>query len=711
MRKTKTLFMLLVAFLLVGNVYAEKVTESQARKVATKFAYKIKANNSSSTSINDIDISDLITEKLNGEEVYYIYNLSPEGFVIVSAESAMDPILGYSMEGIISEDLDNDNFNSWMSTYASQIDYFRANNIEPTPELEAAWDLYINGSLEEITGVKASQSIVDPLLTCEWNQDSPYNLLCPEDEDGPGDHVYAGCVATAMSMIMYHYKYPEHGTGTETYYCYPYGSLSADFGNTYYNWDAMLDEVSTGSAEQSILAVAELQYHCGVAVNMGYAPDGSGAYSYNVPSAIKDYFNYSNDASYLQKDYYTLTQWIDMIDDNLENDHPIYYSGSSSEGGHAFCLDGSDGSDMFHFNFGWSGYGNGYFLLEGTNAVGGYSNSQGMVRNFYPDQNEYPAYCGDKTLNNLGGSFDDGGMPYQAYGTDSDCSWLLTAPTAQDSIDYFEFEFLEFDLEDGDYLRFYDGATTDSPLLGEFTGSTMPSDFNSTSDNVLVTFVTNSNETDNTGFRVEYKANMPSYCAGVTNFTEPTGTFDDGSGEYNYLNSKVCQYIIAPENANELELTFDAYDMAEGDRLLIYATNPTALLAELTSDDNPTVITSTTGSVMMTFQTDNLYSADGFTISYTIDNIGVSYTDIFTKFSVYPVPTTNTLTIDMQTESTEDMLLRVTSIDGKILVEENIKNYGGSFYKELNVSNLDKGVYLLNVYSEEGVATKRFIVK
>jgi hypothetical protein len=180
-------------------------------------------------------------------------------------------------------------------------------------------------------------------MTCLWNQDYPYNALCPEDPDGPGGHVYAGCVATAMSMIMYYYRYPVQGIGTHSYYASGYGTQSVNYGQTYYNWDAMMNEISSTSG-QSIPAIAELQYHAGVSVNMGYGNQSSGAYSIDVPAALISHFGYATSTQYLSRSSYTATVWENMVVEQLDAAKPVYYSGVDptpvTGGGHAFIVDG-----------------------------------------------------------------------------------------------------------------------------------------------------------------------------------------------------------------------------------------------------------------------------------------------------------------------------------------------------------------------------------
>ncbi|MCF8231024.1 MAG: C10 family peptidase [Bacteroidales bacterium] len=711
MRKHSLLFtfLLFIAFINAGK--AEEVSMQQAQTVAKNFYYETVHTYYSPLPFDEIAFEDTFVKSFEGEPAYYVFNMKPEGFVIVSAEDAFNPILGYSKEGAYSKNRTNEVYESWMASYTEKIDYLRDNDIDASQTIENKWDRYLNGSKTTLTFREKGRDI-EPLLTSTWDQDYPYNAFCPEDEDGPGGHALAGCVATAMSMIMYHYKYPEHGYGQNSYYCYPYGTLSADFGSTYYMWDAMSDQISATSPEHSIRGIAQLQYHCGVAVDMNFSPEGSGSQSYMVPSAIQDHFGYSEDATHLQKINYSLSEWQDMIMEDLENNHPLYYSGHSNEGGHAFALDGAQGTDMFHFNFGWSGYMNGYYYLEGDGAVGGYNQNQAMVKNFYPDQEEYPYYCSQDTVPYLGGTIGDGGLPYENYGTNAECSWLLTPPTSQDSVEYFEVDFLDFNLEDGaDYLKVYDGATTDAELIGEYTGSELPSSFDSSGDTLLIEFVTDDNETIHDGFRLEFEANRPTYCSGAFQYDQPTGSFDDGSGDMNYLNNSICQYFISPEYANELTINFDSFDLAEGDKLEVYETSPSSLLVTLTGTELPDSYTSSTGSMMLVLVTNNMYAGQGFSLTYSVDNTGNDEKSAYKDLTVYPNPVSHELTIRMDTQQSGDIKATLSSVDGKLVYQDFITSKGGSVNQTIDLSNYDKGVYLLTLETDQVVETRRVIVK
>ena len=184
---------------------------------------------------------------------------------------------------------------------------------------------------------------------------------------------------------MKRWDYPEHGTGSHTYnaggwWGPSYPNLSANFGATYYDWDNMPNRISSTSPQEQIEAIATLMYHCGVSVNMGFAYDGSGANSEDVPDAIKNYFSYSDEAKIRSRDNYTLTNWKNLLKGQFNIGWPVYYSGYSESGGHAFVCDGYDDDDLFHFNWGWGGSNDGYFVIDEID----YADWARAVINFVP---------------------------------------------------------------------------------------------------------------------------------------------------------------------------------------------------------------------------------------------------------------------------------------------------------------------------------------
>lgn len=235
------------------------------------------------------------------------------------------------------------------------------------------------------------KSAVAPLCKTLWNQETPYNNQCPTLS---GSTPYpTGCVATALSQIMYYWKYPVHGTGSATLSVTNDGEgaiISVNFGEATYEWENMLlDYESKSYTEAQANAVSTLMLHCGVAVGMNYSPSGSGAYSYEARNGMINYFNYNPGINLLTRKYYTTAEWMKIIYTELNAGRPVYYTGvDNNYGGHAFVCDGYNASGYMHINWGWgpSG-GNGYFdiaLLNPNNYQ--FSESQNMLIGVAPTQ-------------------------------------------------------------------------------------------------------------------------------------------------------------------------------------------------------------------------------------------------------------------------------------------------------------------------------------
>ena len=357
----KNQFFLTIALLCCFNVaQALPVDQKTAKSVGEKF---VRANFEAKSESPDLQL--VYTGQSNRNETcFYVFNSGKEGFVIVSADDRFRPIVGYSDEG----PFETENMSPELEFYLGKIIEARTSpEVVLFDDTEAEWQsVRSSGKLLSRNGGKG----VDYICTTKWNQDSPYNLYAPEGSGGPGGRCYAGCVATAMSQVMKRWNHPLQGTGSHSYYCYGHGSLSANFGQTTYDWDNMPDRVTNGSLQEEIEAVALLMYHCAVAVDMSFSPTGSGANSWDVPDAINQYFSYSNQAELLTRDFYSLFMWQDKLKESFDIGWPVYYSGYSESAGHAFVCDGYDDSDLFHFNWGWGGSSDGWFVIDEIDYAG-----------------------------------------------------------------------------------------------------------------------------------------------------------------------------------------------------------------------------------------------------------------------------------------------------------------------------------------------------
>ena len=367
-------------FLTVTFATAKTVGQDIARDIGRRFLQV-----SAEMNIADTEDLQLVTtyNTNDGEVAFYIFN-SSNGFVIVSAVDYAIPILGYSDEGCFSKDYVPVQMEEYMQSFVEQIQYGKDLNLTPDDETAHQWELVrTTGRINNERNTNA----VAPLLATIWDQNQFYNNMCPVDPNGPGGHVYAGCVATAMGQIMKYWDYPTTGNGSHTYTPSGYPQQSVNFGTTTYDWANMPNSLSSASTSTQINAVAKLLWHCGVSVDMMYSYDGSGAYSSDVPASLQSYFRYSSDLSYISKSNYNNSSWLALIKSSLDNGMPVYYSGNDANGqnGHAFVCDGYNSSNQLHFNWGWSGNGNNYFSLGALNP-GSYDFSYGnaAIINIHP---------------------------------------------------------------------------------------------------------------------------------------------------------------------------------------------------------------------------------------------------------------------------------------------------------------------------------------
>jgi len=391
-------FTMILALLLMAAIpmMAERVTPEVARKVTTTFL-----NNNGVKSSQLVDLSEAV-----GFQNLYIFNGNP-GFVVMSADDCVKPILGYSLTGVfIAEDMP-ENVRGWLQGYNDEIQYAMDNNMRAEAETSKLWKELAEGK----DNIAKASTVVAPLIQTKWNQNQYYNDLCPLVSDGPEGHAYTGCVATAMAQIMKYWEYPSHGIGSHSY-TWSGQTLSANFGETTYDWNNMqlcynyYYETGTGGAtwisaptQAQLSAVTTLMYHCGVSVNMnygGYSTGGSGAQTSAVAIALKTYFNYSSEIVYKEKKDYDDNVWITMVKAELDANRPLQYKGRSSGGGHSFVCDGYNSDNKFHFNWGWSGAYDGYFSLDNLNT--GANNQSGQGNGTYTDDQAalfgiQPAQC------------------------------------------------------------------------------------------------------------------------------------------------------------------------------------------------------------------------------------------------------------------------------------------------------------------------------
>ena len=323
------------------------------------------------------------------DEAFYVFNIGEHSFVIIAGDDAHRPVIGYSDQSAF----DAANIPPALVYYLDGVAecMLRLRHAVATPEVAAEW----NSVLQHGRLIPRHSRGTGYFCQTQWNQTYPYNYCCPEDPAGSGGHAIVGCLATAMSQLMRFWAYPAQGIGDHCYYHSDYGQICADFGNTTYDWDNMPNVLNNNSSEAEKLATGTLCFHCGVTIDMGYGPDGSGGASGPIPGVMHTYFNYCDAIVQLRRNDYETETWKAMVREQFDMGWPMYYGGCDNGGCHAFVCDGYDDNDMFHFNLGWGGGSDGWYLIDDAP----YTNPADAMFNFVPAEvyNQTPSLPGDFT--------------------------------------------------------------------------------------------------------------------------------------------------------------------------------------------------------------------------------------------------------------------------------------------------------------------------
>lgn len=378
----KRFYLILISLLVCSiSLNAQQRSESEAMQIAKEFM----ENKGIKTHLSVVPHQKLeagirkrkpAQRATSTSQGFYIVNDEDNNcFVIVSADERMYDVLGYSNNGSFSIDEVPDGLLFILDKYNRQYEIVK--------ELE--------GSVTETSKETKNVKPINPLLSTKWGQGNPYWLQCPQYSDA---YCVSGCVATAMAQVMAYHKYPENGQGGSL--SYTTGKLGIfqymNFNSQHFDWNKIQDTYigyydENGEihrvperSEDEDNAVAKLIHACGVSVFMDYDNGISGAYPFDIPYALIHYFGYNPNIYFADKDYYTSSDWNNLILTELNAKRPILYGGSGSLGGHRFVLDGVDSNGRYHFNFGWSGHNDGYFELDALSpSVYNFSSDQSMI--------------------------------------------------------------------------------------------------------------------------------------------------------------------------------------------------------------------------------------------------------------------------------------------------------------------------------------------
>ena len=325
---------------------------------------KGKTIDSQQTSVNRRQAKSNAGPQPDEEAYYYVFNAGNDGgYVIVSGDDRIDPIIGYVEQGSFDPDNIPENMQAYLESFTEEIKYVIDNDLQPT-----------SPQLKRRSKASVAKHSIPELLTTRWNQNLPYNLTIPKYYKGDGSQARpaTGCIATAWAQVVAFHRYPDKikvaipsysktfklDDGTEktvTYKAIPR--------NTPIDWDNICDTYSCSESHAHTAqdtAVADLMRYCGYAVKMSYG--GSSSASYRTSDFIK-YFGFDDGANRISRDDYDIDGWVDVIYNELAEGYPMPVAGTKVDGAHAFVIDGFDGDNLFHVNWGWGGQSNGWFLL------------------------------------------------------------------------------------------------------------------------------------------------------------------------------------------------------------------------------------------------------------------------------------------------------------------------------------------------------------
>ncbi len=337
---------------------AQKRSSAEAAKVATGFFH---AEEVDAMQMKEEEGSRRLQKKVmdNTSDAYYMFrNKEDNRLVVISGDQRMQSILGYT-DNAIEDNMMPDGLAELLTTYKRQ---YAA--LSPDCQTECKSNLNKGERL---------------LKTPDWGQWAPFNLHTPLSYP-------TGCAATAMSIVMRYHQWPVMGQGSKTH-IWKDSVMTADFEHTRYDWDNMpmsYDSYTTAQAE----AVSLLMRHAGIAVEMYYAAESSGARQSLVPGALTQHFRYAATTRLVSAADYDAATWEKMMRSEIDADRPVIYTGESTmgRGSHGFVLDGYR-DNLFHFNFGWNGSGNGYFAISAfssTSTAFEFANQQQAVIGIKP---------------------------------------------------------------------------------------------------------------------------------------------------------------------------------------------------------------------------------------------------------------------------------------------------------------------------------------
>lgn len=751
MKRAITFVFLLTLF---SVAFSSNISVEEAQRVSRNFL----AERYMMQNIN-IQLTDLTLEYTeldeNGAPVFYRFSIKDCGFIMISATNQATPILAYSVEGMYRS---NPAAEYFLDKYKKQIIAVKRSRGVASEEISSSWNHYLQ---EDFMPVRSRNgNYIDPLITTTWSQETFYNTYCPFDPTISinDQRSVVGCVALNIAVIRNYYQYPHKGSGGVSYYptydannspVYP--RQIVNFSEHTYNYSALTDVPRNYNGE-----LAKLIYHSGVSALLtygyGYDPDAPGSPSgtsgngNNAIQAFRNNWNFNQGAYIISSEAILLgnnsnyPKWGDTLKSELNALRPVYYSATTSQGaaGHAWMLDGYDSQGLFHMNWGWSGFGNGYYQINfivdpsGTGLTSYNTNENAMFKLYPGDTSLVKADSGTFRNTASVGVITDG-PGHLSYQNNTERKWIIATPKATS----YTFKFAKMKTEmNRDEISFYDARTNQllhGPISGHYLNigtrdngnepglfpdeMALPSSFTLNRDSILVVFTTNESVTDN-GFVIYYEASMstPPACSPSSGSFLNTAEGTLSSGSTTYRAESGCSWRVKPSashNLTKLTFMFNKFDLKAGDFVDIFdmtGENP-VLFKRYDIYNLPSgPFTCNFLDIKVDFKADNWLQGEGFVLQYG-GSTEIDENSGLENLSIYPNPANQLLNVEFTTENAENILFRIVDITGKLITTEQINHQGGAINHQFNVSNLANGFYFLRIETKNGKTIRKFIVE
>ncbi len=751
MKRAITFVFLLTLFSLL---YSAPISVEEARLVSRNFLSERYMTQNINIQIEDIQLQ--YTEfDAEGTPVFYRFSIKEDyGFIIISATNQATPILAYSVEAVYRS---NPAAEYMLGKYKRQIGTVKNKRSASSTEISSLWEHFLQ---EDFTPVRTRNNFVDPLITTTWSQETYYNTYCPYDPtiDINDQRSVVGCVGLNIATIRNYYQYPTKGVGGVSYYptyvdnepVYP--RQIVNFSEHTYNYSALTDIPRYYNGE-----LAKLIYHSGVSALLKYgygydpqspnAPNGTSGHSTNAIAAFRNNWKYNQgifviDAeAILSGNNSNYVKWGDTIKTELDALRPVYYSATTAAGaaGHAWMLDGYDANGLFHMNWGWGGFGNGYYQInfivdpQESSGLTSYNTNETAIFKLFPADTNLAKPDTSFIRNTASVGVITDGPGHLSYKNNSVREWVVAAPKAKS----YTFKFAKLKTEiNNDVINFYDARTKQlihGPISGHYLnaatndngnetglfpdGVTLPPSFTLNRDSVLITFTTNASVTDN-GFVLYYEATLAaaSACSPSSGsfLNSAEGTLSDGSG--NYRAESGCSWRIKPSeshNLTKLTFNFNKFDLKAGDFVDVF--DMTGALPQLYKRfdiyNMPTgPFTCNFLDIKIDFKSDNWLEGEGFVLQYG-GSTEIDENSGLQDLAIYPNPTSHLLNVDFSTEKSENITFTIIDITGKIIFAKQVNHAGGNLNHQFNVSDLANGFYFLRIDTQNGKTIRKFIVE